>query len=575
VPEEILKIHQQTPEVEQSAFLVEVDEKIDVTGVGGVTASDRSEDSDSTRTPCARRFEDLAAALPQISQHRHAHGGQDTTIREHGGGLCCVFRADASFGSSERRYEVARPGGDTGLVESLFASGPIWVVVPGVPEGDDTRELLELESAEIEVELGGPVVVASDPPSGANVLVLEVDAACSTPTLAREGSRVVARGSSLGECELAVSLLRTMRRIGGSDVAWAPTPTLDDAIERVDAEIATTWPSFERAGIDWASTRASCEPIGTVADMQRWVAQLGDGHTNVHLRSDLVALPYAAKVIDDALVLMDVPEQTAAWHGGVRAGDQLVDVDILEIVERAGAPAHMKPWLIGRRALSGPAGQPYRGRARRSDGSIRTWEEKPGPGTWPNPIEFRRLPTGTAYLRIRRWHRDDEAVLDRVLGQLDSKDRLLVDLRGNAGGSLVAAVAFRRRFIDEPTRTGAVRFSRGDGTLTAPSFYDDTPSERTRWLGRTRLLTDALTYSASEDAILGLDQHPQIDIAGQPSGGGSGRPRRLPLHNTSVLTVSSALTYDHVGHCIEGNGVPVTRQLDDDTLTPTGADCDW
>lgn len=461
------------------------------------------------------------------------------------------------------------------FVEPLFESGPIWIVVPDAPGSEDTLELLELESAEMEAELGGPVIVGGDPPDDVNALVLELDTEQAVATLVREGSRVVARGSSLGECEQALSLLRTMRRCGDASLTWTPADAFDDAVARLDAEIESTWPSFRRTGIDWARARSASEPISSVADMQRWVAQLGDGHTNVHTRTDLVALPYSAKVIDGSLVLMDVPELTTAWHAGVRPNDRIVGVDIADVAARVGGPAHLEPWLVGRRVLSGPAGQPKRMQTRRTDGSTRAWEETPGTTTWPSPIEFRRLPTDTAYLRIRRWHRDDEKAIDNALGDLAGDDRLLVDLRGNAGGSLITAVAFRRRFIHEPTRTGAVRFSCGDGTLTAASYYDDTPSLRTRWLGRTRLLTDGLTYSASEDAILGLDQHSQIDVAGQPSGGGSGRPRRIPIYDTSVLTVSTALTYDHSGNCIEGNGVTVTHRLDDDELTPAGADHDW
>ena len=461
------------------------------------------------------------------------------------------------------------------FVKALFESGPIWIVVPDAPGSDDTVELLKLEAAEMEAELGASVIVDSDWPSDANALVLELDAKYSVPTLARQGARLVARGSTFAECEHALSLLRTMRRLGDPSLRWEPADTFDMSVSRLDEEIATTWPSFERTGIDWAHARAASEPIDGVADMQQWVAQLGDGHTNVHPRTDVAALPYSATVIDGVLVLMDVPEQSTAWKAGVRPHDEIVGVDIADVGTKAGAPAHLKPWLIGRRALSRPIGEEHRVHTRRSDGTTRSWAEMPGETTWPNPVEFRRLSSGTAYLRIRRWHRDDETAIDRALAELRRGDRLLVDLRGNAGGSLVVAVAFRRRFINEPTRTGAVRFSRGDGTLTAASHYDDVPSERTRWLGRTRFLTDALTYSASEDAILGLDQHPQIDIVGQPSGGGSGRARRIPLHGTSVLTVSTALTYDHLGNCIEGNGIAVTHRLRGDDLSPEGADHDW
>jgi len=198
------------------------------------------------------------------------------------------------------------------VVDPLFPSGPVWVVVPDAFGSGATGELLALESAELEVELGAPVIVGRNPPAGANALVLEIDADQPVASLVRDGSWLRARGSSLDVCELALSLLRTMRRCSINELRWWPAGSLDDAVARVDEEVATTWPSFVRTGIDWSDVRAACEPISGVADMQRWVARLGDGHTNLHARSDVAALPYSAKVIEGRPVMVDVPEETVA-----------------------------------------------------------------------------------------------------------------------------------------------------------------------------------------------------------------------------------------------------------------------
>jgi carboxyl-terminal processing protease len=139
---------------------------------------------------------------------------------------------------------------------------------------------------------------------------------------------------------------------------------------------------------------------------------------------------------------------------------------------------------------------------------------------------------------------------------------LLIDLRGNVGGSLVEAARFRDRFLDRRRRLGTIRFSTGDGQLSPPAPIVAAPSERTRWHKRTRFLIDALTYSASEDAILGLRQLDHVDTAGEPSGGGSGRARTIHLLDGVDLQVSTALTYDHDGHGIEGAGIPIDLPLD-------------
>jgi carboxyl-terminal processing protease len=71
------------------------------------------------------------------------------------------------------------------------------------------------------------------------------------------------------------------------------------------------------------------------------------------------------------------------------------------------------------------------------------------------------------------------------------------------------------------------------------------------------VLTDSLTFSASEDFLLGLQGLEHVTVVGRPSGGGSGRPRALRLLPGMTLTVSTALTYDREGHCVEGAGIPV------------------
>jgi len=152
--------------------------------------------------------------------------------------------------------------------------------------------------------------------------------------------------------------------------------------------------------------------------------------------------------------------------------------------------------------------------------------------------------------------------MEAALRDLARCPRLFVDLRGNVGGNLVAAQAFRDRFLVGRTVLGSIRFSRGDGTLGDHSpIIGEPASSGPRWTRPVRFLTDRESYSATEDAILGLQGLPHVEIVGEPSGGGSGRSRTIPLTPGILATISSALTYDRHGRCIEGAGVPVDRAL--------------
>ena len=198
-----------------------------------------------------------------------------------------------------------------------------------------------------------------------------------------------------------------------------------------------------------------------------------------------------------------------------------------------------------------------------------TWEEEPSFQPWAQPVTWRRLASGAGYLRIAAWLEGIEDEIDAALVELSGAEKLIVDLRRNHGGSLLLAARTRDRFLRTETTLGSIRYSDGSGGLAPPVALTSGPADDGRWPGRLIVLTDALTFSSSEDFLLGLQGLEHVTVAGSPSGGGSGRPRSIRLLPGWTLTVSTALTYDRDGHCVEGAGIPV-----DVPLLPSGADVD-
>jgi C-terminal processing protease CtpA/Prc len=182
------------------------------------------------------------------------------------------------------------------------------------------------------------------------------------------------------------------------------------------------------------------------------------------------------------------------------------------------------------------------------------------PARAPRSRTWSRLDAERGYVQIRVWAAGqgiDESV-DEAFAGLAGLATLVLDLRGNPGGNLLLATRTRDRFLREPTTLGSIRYSTGEGRLSErfPLVAEPAPAEK-RWAGRLVVLTDPLTFSSSEDFLLGLQGLDHVTVVGAPSGGGSGRPRSLRLLPGWTLTVSTALTYDREGHCIEGAGVPV------------------
>lgn len=473
-----------------------------------------------------------------------------------------------------------------------FAGAPaVPVVLPRTGPGDDAMasftRLIVHEAAELAVELGAPVVfptpdanvsgprvlvgpAASNPALQAALAVLGEPPATAGRVAHRRDPRTGARlllldGDTVSEVGVALNLLRTATRTGATEPAAVPARSVDEVIERVEWEVASTWPSFALRGIDWAAVcgqaRADVPARGAdVRSLQRWLAPLRDPHTWVKGPQMTGRVPYSLWAAGERAVLLTVPRWSAAWAAGVRPGDELLDVDVADWWARTSAEPRVKPRYAGYRILSGKAGAARTWRVRSPHGDVRAWQEAPTATPWDELVTHDRTPRGSGYLRVNGWH-DTAAfhdAVDAALADFARLDRLIVDVRGNAGGSLVAAQAFRDRFLRGRTTLGAIRFSRGDGTLAPAAPLEADPSaDRRRWTKPVRFLTDALSYSATEDALLGLQGLSHVQVIGEPTGGGSGRPRTVLLWPGVNLTVSTALTYDRTGRCIEGHGLPV------------------
>lgn len=71
--EQVPKVHQETAEVEEVPAFVEIDEEVDVAGLGRITPRDRAEHARPRSATTTRKFDDLAPSIPKIRQRGHGH----------------------------------------------------------------------------------------------------------------------------------------------------------------------------------------------------------------------------------------------------------------------------------------------------------------------------------------------------------------------------------------------------------------------------------------------------------------------------------------------------------------------
>jgi carboxyl-terminal processing protease len=294
------------------------------------------------------------------------------------------------------------------------------------------------------------------------------------------------------------------------------------------------------------------------------VAQLDDAHTAVRRTDRIVPTSFRARIADGAIILHEVPEDSAAWRAGAREGHRLLGVDMRREWQRVGATPHHRPFTVPFRSLSGEPGRSADFAAAAPNGEIAYWTEPYRLPEAESVVTWRTLPSGAGYLRVKQWPSSDriDELVDAAFADLSCAPGLIVDLRGNPGGAGSVAARFRDRFLHERTLLGTIRFTRPDGVLMPPQeLWGDPAPPQKRWHAPVRFITDPGTYSASEDALLGLQGLQHVEVLGEPSGGGSGRARSIRLLPGWRLTVSSCITFDRLGRCIEGSGITVDRRI--------------
>lgn len=175
--------------------------------------------------------------------------------------------------------------------------------------------------------------------------------------------------------------------------------------------------------------------------------------------------------------------------------------------------------------------------------------------------------------RLRLCAPDFDAFRD-AFHNLDPSDRLILDLRGNPGGTDILGQALCRHLVGEahyyslsskPFRNGA--FVRVGHWHKAHAVYAKFGHGSPRFGGKLAVLIDEDTFSVADNVATCLRHaRPDALFVGQPSGGGSGAPRSFTLPATGArVSFCTMRVYGADGAPIEGRGV-----RPDHALRPSG-----
>lgn len=345
----------------------------------------------------------------------------------------------------------------------------------------------------------------------------------------------------------------------------------DDIWSTIDREYYD--PNFR--GLDWGAVRSRYRPRVAAAEddaaflglVESMLSELRDAHTRYDPPDDDAGgTPEPRGKFDVSLgwaegrvIIASVEPGSGAARGGVKPGMTLLAVNgepterLFSLIrsEYAGSSTEraMSGVLLSALLYGGFLG-PDRTLRLASPGAG-TLEVKLERSERPAPpvVSARRLADGTGYVELRSWSDGVGAKFGRELARLRDTTGLVIDLRGNVGGSRDELIEVASNFFTEPVSCGANRSRSGEITSYTTSKVAEP------YLRPVAILVDAESASASELFAAVMQEHGRALVIGRQTCGCVLNQTTRRVIGGGELSWSYRLVLSPKGRVLEGEGV--------------------
>ena len=297
--------------------------------------------------------------------------------------------------------------------------------------------------------------------------------------------------------------------------------------------------------------------------------QLDDVYSQIE--GNFVGLGIELKAAEGSLLIVNVLSHSPAERGGIRSGDRIIEVD--------GKPTSGTTTEKAADMLKGREGSTVRLIVKSTDVDI------------PRRIELRRervnVPSiegarivdrasGVGYLKLTSFQKTTSRDLDDALWKLDQNGMksLVIDVRGNPGGLLSAAIDVTDKFVDQ----GRIVSTRGRDLRES---FDYKAHRVGTWRVPLVVLVDQESASASEIFAAAIHDLRRGTIVGQTSYGKGSVQGIFPLSGENAgVRLTTSKFFAPSGQPISKHGVSphvvvhVTRKPGSAQYSQLGQDTD-
>jgi carboxyl-terminal processing protease len=372
-------------------------------------------------------------------------------------------------------------------------------------------------------------------------------------------------------------------------------------VEQVWSIVRDRYYRADLNGVDWNAARAKWEPLIVGAEtedlywerLDRFAGELADSHTRVESptqvearrKQRVLSLGLNLREIDNRLVAIAVNSDSDAHFAGLRAGMTITSIG------NAQALKLWREWIAAARKSSTDIATRNGAFRRLTDlakadrnGVEIEFERFDGVrerarvklreiGTRPS-VSHRVLPSGFGYVRLTAFSEWLRPELFAAIASLKDTPGMILDLRGNRGGSAAMAQALVGAFFKEKTLIGKAITRTNQpvtvafGAVKLIALERAVPGRADAYLGKLVVLIDNDSASASEIVSSALQSTGRAHLIGETSCGCLlAFLGYASLHQGGELAYSEVGYVDRNGTTIENKGVTpdssIARSVDD------------